>query len=153
MVRDELRQVANLSRAVSIEAEDGLKRFGLDSLMALELRNRLAGMASVTLPATLIFDHPTPLAVAKLVLARMQLPEAGVEDGVAPRGLDLRGQLAWALERLSPEALASTGLLQRLVAVAAGDEDGIHVGAYDHDTQPSVDDLNAELSALLGSEA
>ena len=43
---------------------------GFDSLMALTLRNRLRAEAGVELPATLVFDFPTPREVAAHLVAR-----------------------------------------------------------------------------------
>ncbi|WP_425557018.1 SDR family NAD(P)-dependent oxidoreductase [Kitasatospora viridis] len=59
---------------------DPLRAFrdmGIDSLTGLELRNRLANETGLTLPATLVFDQPTPLEVARFVVA-----EACGTDGV-----------------------------------------------------------------------
>ncbi len=50
--------------ADSVEAERPFKELGIDSVSAVELRNRLAKASGVSLPPSLIFDHPTPAAVA-----------------------------------------------------------------------------------------
>ena len=50
-----------------------LKEIGLDSLMAVELRNALTRSLGQPLPATLLFDHPTLDALAAHLAQRLDL--------------------------------------------------------------------------------
>ncbi|MEQ0645480.1 beta-ketoacyl synthase N-terminal-like domain-containing protein [Mycobacterium tuberculosis] len=44
---------------------------GFNSLSAVELRNRLTAVTAVTLPATAIFDHPTPTELAQYLITQI----------------------------------------------------------------------------------
>ena len=56
---------AGLSR---VESDRPFTDLGLDSLTGVELRNRLSNAVGVRVPATAVFDHPNPRALALLLV-------------------------------------------------------------------------------------
>ncbi|MFF9854389.1 type I polyketide synthase, partial [Streptomyces litmocidini] len=69
VVRTQLASVIGSDSADGIDPDQPFKSFGIDSLLAVQLRNRLNSATGLRLPATLVFDHPTPTAVVDFTLA------------------------------------------------------------------------------------
>jgi polyketide synthase 12 len=100
--------------AAAIAADQPLRELGLDSLMAVELRNRLSLHCGVRLPPTLLFNHPTPRALTQLLLREL-LP-AHASDGAATLQRELQ-RLETLLAELTLPSESGAALVSRLEAL------------------------------------
>ncbi|MCO5975097.1 SDR family NAD(P)-dependent oxidoreductase, partial [Actinoallomurus soli] len=79
LVRSSVARVLGHSSAADIAFDQSFEDLGFDSLSAVELRDALSETTRLPLPATLVFDHPTPLAVSEY----LQRELAGKRPGAA----------------------------------------------------------------------
>jgi NAD(P)-dependent dehydrogenase (short-subunit alcohol dehydrogenase family)/acyl carrier protein len=106
-VAERARQVIGLTDDTAIDPRVALKDVGLDSLMAVELRNVLTRALATPLPATLLFDYPTLDAIVKLLDDTWQL-------STPPAGAPVSGDAAVAEIAALSDAEAEAQLLAEL---------------------------------------
>ncbi|MBP2329145.1 acyl transferase domain-containing protein [Kibdelosporangium banguiense] len=107
-VREEAAIVLGHGTAADIAAGESFSRLGFDSLTAVELRNRLTDLTGIRLPATLVFDYPSPEALAAFL---------GEQFGPATVELQARGPVP------SDEPIAIIGMSCRYPGGVRSPED------------------------------
>ncbi|GAA1154497.1 hypothetical protein GCM10009577_91330 [Streptomyces javensis] len=103
LVRRQVAAVLGYASKDQVGAEQAFKELGFDSLTAVELRNRLNAATGLKLTATLVYDYPTPVALARH-LRQEVAPEA---EGPGVPVLEELERLENSLSALTPDELAS----------------------------------------------
>jgi acyl carrier protein len=103
LVRHHIAELLRMESPELISRKGRLIDLGLDSLMAIELRDRIAKALDLQepLPATLVFDHPTVDAIAFYL--RQEVLHIASESGDAEVPADLMAARAGELEQLEDE--------------------------------------------------
>ena len=111
-----------------VAPDEPLMAAGLDSLGAVELRNALQDALGAKLPQTLVFDAPTPAAMAAAIKAQLlaSAPAAAADAALAPATLAAPRPAA---PDAAPRVLTVAAAAGRCAAGAAAPERGVFTAA------------------------
>ena len=153
VVQREVASVLELRDAEGIDPDEPLDTLGLDSLMAVQLRDRFSRLTGTKLSATLAFDYPTPRALSEYfsellgasqpaaVMVRDTSDLASLVGTLTDAELDTYGLRA-GLERLVEDQQKATGE----PAEEAPEDESVDVESMD------TDDLLSLLQQKYGKD-
>jgi hypothetical protein len=160
LVAEQAARVLGHQDGVAMPAGRAFRDAGFDSLAGVELRNRITARTGLTLSATLVFDHPTPEALARHLHGLLRAALAGPgPDEIALADLGRLEESVTALGEDDPaRALAASRLrvlLSRLTGETTADESPTeeHLSVADRLESASDAEMFAFIERELGTSS
>ncbi|MCD9593150.1 type I polyketide synthase [Streptomyces sp. 8ZJF_21] len=154
LVRSTVAAVVAYDGPAAVDPEVTFMSLGFDSLMAVELRNRLSATVGTRLTPTLVFDYPTASGLAGHLYDKLGLaPAAAVVAGPEPAGDVDESEVREALAAVSVEQLRTAGVLDVILRLAEEGRQRTTAERIDHIRSMDVDDLVRWASALGNDES
>ncbi|MFI2208039.1 acyltransferase domain-containing protein, partial [Streptomyces sp. NPDC020192] len=96
LVQSRVAAVLGHEAPETVDTDRAFKELGFDSLTAMQLRNRLNAATGLRLPATLVFSHPSPKALAQYLAGVLRPDEGAAAQPPVLRDIDLLEDSLWA---------------------------------------------------------
>jgi polyketide synthase 12 len=145
-VRTQAAMVLGYTRPEDVAPDAAFRDAGFDSLSAVELRNRLKAVTGQTLSSTVVFDYPTPAALARYLRDRYDLGSTRTTDAGESRDSEIQR----IISSIPIDTLRRSGVLNTLLRLANSPDDQSMPNHEEDDlADMSLDDL---LGVALGDQ-
>src|SRR6202012_5390562 len=114
LVRSNIATVLGSTSPEAIDPDRAFQELGFDSLTAVEMRNRLKSATGLALSPTLIFDYPTPAALAGYMYTEL----VGTSQPQAPAAAPGEAEIQRVVASIPVKRLRQAGVLELLLGLA-----------------------------------